>query len=132
MRSPQAIANALQVQLSQRPGPVRHTPKLPAYEALLKGRHHMLGVSAESLALSQSVLSSRRWPLDPDYSEPHANLGLSYFLASMIGLRSLKETVSLLRTEAKEALRLDPSESGPHLLLGAVAAADEYDWDTRG
>jgi adenylate cyclase len=46
----QAIVGALHVQLSPRPGPVRHSPKLPAYDALLKGRHHMLGVSAESLA----------------------------------------------------------------------------------
>jgi len=54
---------------------------------------------------------------------------LSYFLASMMGLRALKETVSLVRAEATEALRLDPSDPGPHFLLGAVAAADEYDWE---
>jgi tetratricopeptide (TPR) repeat protein len=34
----------------------------------------------------------------------------------------------VVRAEAKEALSLDPSESGPHFLLGAVAAAYEYDW----
>ena len=123
----QAIAGALHVQLSPRPGPVRHSPKLPAYDALLKGRHHMLGVTAESLARAKECFEYAM-ALDPDYSDPHANLGLSYFLASMIGARSLKETMPLLRTEGKEALRLDPFESGPHLLLGAVAAAYDYDW----
>jgi tetratricopeptide (TPR) repeat protein len=69
---------------------------------------------------------------DPDYAEPHASLGLSYFLDSMIFRGSLEHTVSTIRTEATEALRLDPSEPGPHLLLGAIAAAYEYDWQKAG
>ena len=46
----------------------------------------------------------------------------------MTGMRSLMDTMPLLRAEAKEALNLDPSELDPHFLLGAVAAAYEYDW----
>ena len=66
--------------------------------------------------------------LDPQYAEPHASLGLNYFLSAMSGLRSPRETMPLVRAEAKEALNLDPSDPGPHFLLASVAAAYEYDW----
>jgi adenylate cyclase len=66
--------------------------------------------------------------LDPGYAEPHANLGLNYLLSAMMGLRSPRDSMPLIRVEANEALRLNRSDPGPHFLLGAVAAAYEYDW----
>ncbi|MEP7347608.1 MAG: protein kinase, partial [Gemmatimonadaceae bacterium] len=123
----QAIADALQIKLAAKPARARHMPKLPAYEALLKGRHHMFGHSLESLAQAKNCFE-QAMALDPDYAEPHANLGLNYFLLAFMGMRSLKDVMPLLRAEAKEALKLDPSESDPHFLLGAVAAAHDYDW----
>jgi tetratricopeptide (TPR) repeat protein len=66
--------------------------------------------------------------LDPKYAEPHASLGLNWFLSGMSGLRSARETMPLVRAEANEALSLDPSDPGPHFLLASVAAAYEYDW----
>ena len=66
--------------------------------------------------------------LDPQYAEPHASLGLNCFLSGMSGLRSARETMPLVRAEAKEALSLDPSDPGPHFLLASVAAAYDYDW----
>ena len=123
----QAIAGALQVTLAAKPAQARHTPKLPAYEAVLKGRHHMLRHSPVSFARANDCFE-QAMALDPLYAEPHANLGLSYFLSAMSGLRSSRETMPLIRAEAKEALSLDPSDPGPHFLLAAVAAAYEYDW----
>ena len=66
--------------------------------------------------------------LDPKYAKPHASLGTNYFLSWMSGLRSARETMPLVRAEAQEALSLEPSDTGPHFLLAAVAAAYEYDW----
>jgi len=123
----QAVADALQIKLAAKPGRARHTPRLPAYEALLKGRHHMLRHSVESLARAKDCFE-QAMALDPDYTEPHANLGLNYFLLVMSGMRSLKDTMPLVRAEAKEALSRDSTESGPYFLLGAVAAAYDYDW----
>ena len=123
-----AIASALRVQPSLRPRSTRHTPTLSAYEAVLEGRHHMLRGSREAMARAQRCFK-QAIALDPEYAEPQANLGLSHFLASMMFFGSLRETVSLIRTAAQEALRLDPSEFGPHLLLGVVAAAYDFDWD---
>ena len=123
----QAIASALQITLAAPPGPARRAPQLPAYEAVLKGRHHMLKHSPVSLARASDCFE-QAMALDPGYADPHANLGLNYFLSAMSVLRSPRETMPLVRAEAMEALSLDPSDPGPHFLLGSVAAAYEYDW----
>jgi serine/threonine-protein kinase len=122
----QAIAGALQVTLAARPQS-RHTPKLPAYEAVLKGRHYMLRHTPVSLARANDFFE-QAMAIDPLYAEAHASLGFSYFMSAMNGLQSLRETMPLIRAEAQEALTRDPSNLGPHILLASVAAAYEYDW----
>jgi serine/threonine-protein kinase len=122
-----AITEALQIKLATTSARQRYKPTLPAYEALLKGRQFILSHAVESQAPAQ-VWLERAIALDPGYAEPHANLGLSYFLLSTMGMRALRETMPLIRTEANEALRLEPAEPDPHYLLGAVAVAYEYDW----
>jgi eukaryotic-like serine/threonine-protein kinase len=123
----QAIASALQVTLTSRPAQSRHTPKLPAYEAVLKGRHYTLRGTAASLARANDFFE-QAIAVDPLYADAHASLGFSHFMSAMNGLRSLRETMPLIRAEAQEALTLDPSDPGPHILLASVAAAYEYDW----
>jgi eukaryotic-like serine/threonine-protein kinase len=122
-----AIAGALQVALVGQPGPARHTPKMPAYEAVLKGRHHMLRHTPSSFARANDCFE-QAISIDPLYAKPHANLGSSYLFSAMLGLRSLREAMPLIRAEANEALALDPSDPSPHSLLASVAAAYEYDW----
>ena len=123
----QAIASALQVTLTAKAAQARHTLVLAAYEAVLKGRHHMLKHSPASHARANDCFE-QAMALDPKYAEPHASLGLNCFLSAMSGLRSARETMPLVRAEANEALSLDPSDPGPHFLLASVAAAYEYDW----
>jgi eukaryotic-like serine/threonine-protein kinase len=122
-----AITEALQVTLVPSPARHRYTPKLPAHEALLRGRQFMLSHTVASQAPAK-IWFERAMAIDPGYAEPHASLGLSHLLLSLMGMRSLKEATPLIRAEADQALALDPTESGPHFLLGAVAAAYEYDW----
>jgi tetratricopeptide (TPR) repeat protein len=68
--------------------------------------------------------------LDARYADPHASLGFSYFYDSMVGGQPLRETASAIRTEANRALALDPADPAPHFLLGTVAIAHDYDWET--
>jgi serine/threonine-protein kinase len=129
-----SIAAALQVTLGATAARARYTPKLPAYEALLKGRHAILSHSFVSGGTPMARAPGSAWleeamRLDPGYAEPHATLGLGYFFLNMAGLRPASEAMPLIRTAANRALELDPSEPAPHYLLGAVAAAFEYDWD---
>ena len=122
-----SIAAALEVTLGTVTPRARYTPKLPAYEALLRARHFILSHAVMSQS-SAHVWLERAMKLDPGYAEPHASLGLSYFLLNMMGARS-HDTMPLIRAEANHALRLDPLDPSPRYLLGAVAAAFEHDWD---
>ena len=121
-----AIAGALKLKLSGEAAPVhRHTPKVEAYEAFLKGRHHMLKATPEGWARGEEFME-RAIALDPRYAEPHRQLGGQYLLLWANGLRPGKEMVSLIRVEAQKAV--DLSDDSAHGLLAFVAAAFDYDW----
>ena len=123
----QAIAAALEVKLARRPTEVRrHTPTLPAYEAFLRGRHHLFKLNPDSLAHGIALLK-HAIALDPLYAQPHAELGLCYLFSTTNGDRPMREVAHLIRAEAEASLALDPSEPAPHFLLASLAAICDYD-----
>ena len=67
-----AISKALQVRLSpQAAEKPRYTPKLPAYEALLKARHFHWKVTAESMDQAKPFFE-QAIALDPQFALAHA------------------------------------------------------------
>jgi serine/threonine-protein kinase len=124
----QAIAGALQLKLVAKSAGHQPPPKLPAYEVLLLGRHHLFKFSPESFTRARECFE-QAIALDPAYTEAHAYLGLGYFFMGMNGIRPLREVAHLVRAEAQKALDLKPSEIGPRFLLGGIAAAHDYDWN---
>ena len=125
----QAIASALQLKLAAKTD--RHTPNVPAYEALLKARHHWRAYLPEAHARAKEYCE-QAIALDPDYAAPHALLGFNYLLATTHSGRTMPDVAPLIRQEALRALELDPFETDPHFLLGAVAAVHDYDWIEAG
>jgi TolB-like protein len=124
----QAIAAALEVKLAAKPADLRHhTPTLPAYEAFLRGRHHLFKFTPDSWTRAKERFADAM-ALDPLYAEPHADSALAHLLIGANGVRPFRDVVPLVRAEALKALELDPTEAGPHALIGAVAAAHDYDW----
>lgn len=121
----QAIATALQVKLAAH---AQYKPNLPAYEALLRGRYHRQKFTPEAHDRGTECFR-QAIALDPNYAAPHAELGLNYLLSITNAVRTLTEYAPLIRAEARRALELDPLESSSHFLLGAVAAAHDYDWN---
>ena len=121
----QAIAGALELKLVSKPG--RHTPDFPAYEALLKARHHSRSYQPEAHARAKEYCE-QSIALDPAYAAPHALLGFNLLLATTHTGKPMPDVAPLIRREARRALELDPFETDPHFLLGAVAAAHDYDW----
>ena len=121
----QAIARALQLKLISTP--VRHTPNFPAYEALLKARHHARTYLPEAHARAKEHCE-QAIALDPEYAAPHALLGFNYLYTTTHTGKPIREVAPLIRGEARKALELDPFETDPHFLLGAVAAVHDYDW----
>jgi eukaryotic-like serine/threonine-protein kinase len=121
----QAIAGALQVKLDLRPA--GHTPNLPAYDAYLRGRHHLFKFSPESWARAKQCLEEAI-RLDAMWAQPLATLGLGYLMSQANGLENLRVAAPRIRAVAEKSLALDPSDPGPRFLLGSVAAAHDYDW----
>jgi serine/threonine-protein kinase len=121
----QAIAGALQSTLAAKPS--RHTPSFPAYEALLKARHHLRTYQPEAYALAREYCA-QAIALDPAYATPHALLAFIDLQSTTHTGRPMPAVAPVIRREAQRALELDPYETDPHFLLGAVAAAHDYDW----
>ena len=123
-----AIALALRVALAPRrdTGP-RHTPNLPAYEALLTARHFHWQVRGESMARAGQFYE-RAIALDPQYALAHALYADYLFGRTTIGMSPMREVAPLIRSGALRALELDPQLPDAHAPLALVAATHDYDW----
>ena len=122
-----AIASTLQAKLSAPGAARRYTPALPAYEAYLRGRHHVFQFTPEAAARAVQAFH-RAIELDPLFARPHAELGLGYVLSTTNGYAWMRDVAASIREAAETALKLEPSEPAPHWLLGMLAAAWAYDW----
>jgi serine/threonine-protein kinase len=124
-----AIAEALQVRLLVAPAALRHyTPRLPAYEAYLKARHHLAKVNPESLARSREYYDEAI-ALDAGFALAHIGLAEHYLLLTFsTSLLPAHEAMPLVRACARKALELDPSLPEARGMLGVVAAVYDYDW----
>jgi tetratricopeptide (TPR) repeat protein len=123
-----AIVGALQVKLTAKSPRARtHEPNLPAYEAVLKGRHQSYKSSPESYARAEEYFK-QAIALDPQWADPHSVLAWQYFSFGMMGVRPLSEMVPLARGEVRKALELLPSEPVAHFVLGTIAGLHDYDW----
>jgi serine/threonine-protein kinase len=121
-----AIATALQMRLSAEPAR-QYTPSLPAYEAYLKGRHHMARLTPESLRRSREYLE-QAIALDPKFALAHVGLGDCFLNRALPGFLPAREAMPLVREAAQKALDIDPSLPEGHGLLGVVAGFYDYDW----
>ncbi len=123
-----AIAEALHTKLSPQPAmKPRYTPKLPAYEALLKARYCQWKFTPEAMAQAKG-LYEQAIALDPNFALAHVGQG-DYFLAlTHVGQMPAKVGIPLFREQARMALDIDPSLGDAHAMLGIVAGVYDYDW----
>jgi len=122
-----AIAGVLQLQLAGKPALQRHRPLFQAHEAFLKGRHYLFKTTPEAMIRSKAFFEESI-ALDPEYPDPHDQLGTHYLMLWFAGLQPGSEVVSLVRMQAEKALSLHPTASRSRGLLAFVAAAFDYDW----
>jgi eukaryotic-like serine/threonine-protein kinase len=124
----EAITAALQIRLTAAGAASRiHRPTLPAYEAFLKGRHFLFLGTPENLARARDHFEEAI-ALDPDFADPHAELGSQSMVLGLWGVRAATEAMPLAMAEARKALALMPAEPRAHSVLGVVAALFEWDW----
>jgi TolB-like protein/Tfp pilus assembly protein PilF len=123
-----AISEALQVKLSpQTAGNRRYTPKLAAYEALLKARHFHWKVTAESIEQAKPFYELAI-ALDPQFALAHALYADYLFGRTTVGMSPMREAAPVARAMAQRALELDPSLPDAHGPLCELAATYDYDW----
>jgi tetratricopeptide (TPR) repeat protein len=123
----QSIANAFRMKMARKGALRAYTPALPAYEAFLRARDLLFRFTPDSWVRAKEWLD-QAIELDPAYADPHMELGLGYFLQGY-GAQLLRDLAPTIRAEAHRALALNPSDPQPHILLGSVAAAHDYDWN---
>ncbi len=127
-----AIAGALQVKLVASPAVLRsYTPKLPAYDAYLKGLHQYAKLAPDSLAKARESFE-QAIALDPEYALPRSALGANFATLGVYGMRPAHDVMPLARRASQEALSLDPSLPEAHANLGLVAGLYNYDWKEAG
>ena len=125
----QAIAGALRVKLSpETMAQRRSTPNLRAYNMYLKALDQWSRASSESLERVKEFLDGAV-ALDPEFAAAHCTLGLYYSMLASLGIKSTGEAIPLARAAVHEALRIEPSLSEAHALLGVwTGGFDNYDW----
>jgi serine/threonine-protein kinase len=123
-----AITTALKGRLGGTSEAARHyTPGIGAYESFLRGRAHLIQFTPEAWNRAKAHFE-QAIAIDPRYADPHAELALGYFISGMHGMRPMREVAPFVRAEANRALDLNPSDSRPRFLLGAIGLAHDYDW----
>jgi len=123
-----AISGALQVKLSPAAAAKpRYTPKLPAYEALLKAKHFHWKVTVESMEQAK-VFYEQAIALDPQYALAQAAYADYLFGRTTVGMSRLREVAPVARALALRALELDPSLPEAHSTLGLLAAHFDFNW----
>jgi TolB-like protein/cytochrome c-type biogenesis protein CcmH/NrfG len=123
-----AITAALRVRLADAPPRARlHKPVIAAHEALLKGRHLYAKHTGTSVARARECLE-QAIELDPEYAEPHAQLGLADFFLMTQGTFTWGDVASRMQSGVEKALSLDPHDPSPRFLLGAIAVMSRFDW----
>src|SRR4029453_13340957 len=75
----EAIVGALQLTLISKPA--RHVPNFPAYQTLLKARHHSRTYLSETYARAKEYCE-QAIAFDPEYAAPHTPLGFNYLFAT--------------------------------------------------
>ncbi len=122
-----AIAEALLQKLAPaRPAAAKYQPKLEAYEAYLRARHHLWKMTLEGYEPARQGYE-QAIALDPGYALPHYGLCEYYLLGASAGHRSPRVAAPLVRRHARRALELDPSLAEAHAALG-MAAVLELNW----
>jgi len=123
-----AITTALEGKLGgERASPRHYTPRLPAYEAFLRGRAHLAQFTPDAWNRARGLFE-QAIALDPEYADPHAELALGYFICGMHGMLPMREVAPFVRAEVERALALNPTDPRPRFLSGALALVHDYDW----
>jgi TolB-like protein len=119
----QAIAGALRLRLSSPAQPM----SLDAYQAHLRGRHHLLRLSPDGLARARECFEEAL-ALDPRQAAAHSALAELAHTHYVMGFRTAAEVGPTVRHHAAQALALDPAHAEAFSLLASMEGCADHDW----
>jgi eukaryotic-like serine/threonine-protein kinase len=123
-----AIAGALHARLAPQPAAKpRYTPKLPAYEALLKARYYHFKLTPQAMEQAQGFYEEAV-ALDPQYALAPAGCADYFYGRAAMNMTPAHQAMPVVRAMAQKALELDPSLPEAHASLGMVASLYDYNW----
>jgi serine/threonine-protein kinase len=130
----QAVAHFPKAKLGAPPtGPLvrRGTENQKAHHSCLEGRHHMLQLTASSMARGFACFE-RAIALDPHYANAYAGLAeYYYYLAFYLNARPC-EVLPAALAAVERALEIDPCCAAAYSIRGALRAVYHYDWTGAG
>jgi TolB-like protein/tetratricopeptide (TPR) repeat protein len=99
---------------------------LSAYSLYLKGMYALPRSFDGPKESSEIFLQALK--IDPNYAPASAGLALTYYYMAWYSLMPPREAMSLGKTAALNAIRIDPSLALAHTILGTIQAAFEWNW----
>jgi serine/threonine-protein kinase len=129
-----AIASEIRIKLTPRAKArleVARRVNPEAYDAYLRGRHHMMRRTEEAL-LNAADYFRIAIDLDPTYALAYVGLADVHNLLGYWSHRSPAESFPRGKAAAKRALELDPSQGEAHVSLAYALHYYDRDWDAAG
>jgi TolB-like protein/Tfp pilus assembly protein PilF len=124
------IASAMRAALQLKLAPhamTDATRNIAAYEAFLKGVHHLNKMTPDSMLRAREQLEEAI-DRDPQFVAAHSTLATYFMILAANNHRAAREVMPLARGAAEQALRLDSSVAEAHSVIGQVAALFDFDW----
>jgi TolB-like protein len=98
-----------------------------AYEAYLKGIHHVYKLTAADLDAGMKYLELAL-EKDPRYALAYAGIGLAWAARQQMGYAPSAEATPKARVAALKAVELDDTLADAHALLAAIKTWSDWDW----
>lgn len=122
-----AIAAELKVSLTPQKLVKAPTAHFAAYEAVLEGRYHFLRFDPADQAKALACFE-RAVEIDPGYAAAHIGIALNHWGQMVVGMANPRQAMQRSVEAAREALRLDPTNSDGHHILASYYALNDFDW----
>ena len=125
------ISDKLRLQLSgeeQAQLAKQGTTNPEAYQAYLRGQHHMIPRSADGFEKALEYFD-QAIEKDPTYANAYVGLADTYYLQAQYAIRTIQEVYPLEMAAALKALEINPTLAEAHTVMGQIK---RHDWDWAG
>jgi TolB-like protein/tRNA A-37 threonylcarbamoyl transferase component Bud32 len=123
-----SLVHALQITLgTDEPRPRKTVLNIEAYNLYLRGRYELERFDGEGYENAE-VYFKQSLDFDPGYAEPLGCLAAVYLAQGEYGMAPPRVAFAKARTTAAATVKLDPTGSLAHWVLGTIYMVFDWDW----